>query len=219
MLLIIRRIIIREYYFFQPEEKPVKPRGCRTWLFALLAIVIMVLAFLAFAYLMGWEETVRKGEAIVWDVNRDLAILMYGEPSTHRNLSYLPEINGDENHTKIILSVLDNIDERVINNINSITVLSSVSDVSLACGAQALGCASNKKTENGFTTDIIVISVDFYKDSCTSFEHTLYHEIGHVDYNTFHNDQPTLRDMEYYVESFADKYSKNTCIKSLRLFR
>lgn len=179
----------------------------------------MLLAFLAFAYLMGWEETFQKGDTIIWEANRDLVILMHGERSTHRNLSYLPKINADENHTKIILSVLDNIDERVINNINTITVLSSVSDVSLVCGAQALGCASNKQTENGFSTDISVTSIDYYSDSCTSFEHTLYHEIGHVDYNTFHNDQPTFRDVEYYVESFADKYSKNSCVKSLRLFR
>jgi len=189
------------------------------WLYALLAIAIMVLAFLGFAYLMGWEETGQKGDTIVWEINRDLAILINGEPSTHHNLSYLPEINADETHTKIILSVLYNIDETVINNINSITVVSSVSDVSLVCGAQALGCASNTQTENGFKTDIFVTSVEFYKDSCTSFEHTLYHEIGHVDYNTFHNDQPTFRDMEYYVESFADKYSKSSCVKSLRLFR
>ena len=188
-------------------------------MYALLAIAAMMLAFFAFAYLMGWEETARKGDAIIWNINRDLAILIHGEPSTHHNLSYVPEINADENHTKIIQSVLNNIDEKVINNINSITVVSSVSDVSLVCGAQALGCASNKPTENGFSTDIIVTSVDFYKDSCTSFEHTLYHEIGHVDYNTFHNDQPTFRDMEYYVESFADKYSKSSCVKSLRLFR
>jgi hypothetical protein len=179
----------------------------------------MLLASLGFAYLMGWEESVRKGETLVWEANRELAILMHGEPSTHRNLSYLPEINADENHTKMILSVLDNIDERVINNIHSITVLSSVNDVSLICDAQALGCASYKQTENGFYTDISVTSVDYYTDSCTSFEHTLYHEIGHVDYNTFHNDQPTFRDVEYYVESFADKYSKNSCTKSLRLFR
>jgi len=65
----------------------------------------MLLAFLAFVYLMGWEETVRKEETIVWEANRDLAILMHGEPSSHRNLSYLPEINADEKHTKMILSV------------------------------------------------------------------------------------------------------------------
>lgn len=53
-----------------------------------------------------------------------------------------------------------------------------------------------------------------------SFEHVLYHEIGHVDYYVFHTDQPTDMDMEYYVDNFADKYAKDDerCAKSLRLF-
>jgi len=193
-------------------------------LFALLAIVVMLLAFLSFAYLMGWEDTVRKGETIVWKVNRDLAVMMHGEPSTHRNLSYVPTINADENHTQIILSVLDKIDERVIAHIDSITVLSSLNDVSLLCGGQFAGCASthSKNDPSDFATDIHIAAVENFKgNECMSFEHVLYHEIGHVDYYVFHNDQPTDRDMEYYVDNFADRYKKDDprCAKSLRLFR
>lgn len=184
----------------------------------------MVLVFLAFAYLMGWEETVQKGEAIIWQVNRDLAILMHSKSSTHRNLSYLPEIKADENHTQIILSVLDNIDERVIAHIDSINVLSSINDVSLICGGQAAGCASTHSGNDpsDFNTDIHIAAVENFKgNECMSFEHVLYHEIGHVDYYVFHNDQPTDRDMEYYVDNFADKYKQDDsrCAKSLRLFR
>ena len=46
-----------------------------------------------------------------------------------------------KNHTRIFISVLDNIDERVIAHIDSITVLSSVNDVSLICNDLPAGCA------------------------------------------------------------------------------
>ncbi|MDP3104037.1 MAG: hypothetical protein Q8M95_05455 [Candidatus Methanoperedens sp.] len=32
----------------------------------------MVLAFLSFIYLSGWEQTVQKGETILWEINRDM---------------------------------------------------------------------------------------------------------------------------------------------------
>lgn len=41
-------------------------------------------------------------------------------------LLFQTAINADQEHTRIILSVLDNIDERVIAHIDSITVLSSI---------------------------------------------------------------------------------------------
>jgi len=191
-------------------------------LYALLAISVMVLAFLSFIYLSGWEQTVQKGENILWEINRDIAVFT-NDDIPRRNLSYIPVINGDQEHTGVILSVLDNIDERVIAHIGSITVLSSINDVSLICGSQAAGCASPRWgiDLSDFTTDIHIASRDnFAGNECMSFEHVLYHEIGHVDYYVFHNDQPTDRDMEYYVDNFADKYAKDDerCAKALRLF-
>jgi len=97
-------------------------------LYALLGISVMVLAFLSFIYLSGWEQTVQKGETILWEINRDIAVFTNDE-IPRRNLSYIPVINGDQEHTGVILSVLDNIDERVIAHIGSITVLSSINDV------------------------------------------------------------------------------------------
>lgn len=191
-------------------------------MYALLAISVMVLAFLSFIYLSGWEQTVQKGETILWEINRDIAVFTHVE-TPHRNLSYIPVINADQEHTAIIMSVLGNIDERVVAHIGSITVLSSINDVSLICGAQAAGCASPRwgNDRSDFTTDIHIASRDnFAGNVCQSFEHVLYHEIGHVDYYVFHNDQPTDRDVEYYVDNFADKYAKDDprCAKSLRLF-
>ena len=182
-------------------------------MFTLFAAGVLVLAVLALGYTMGWDRTVKEGESII----RDLYKLINGDNVKKRNLAYIPKINADEKHTQIILSVLYNIDERVINHINSITVLPSSTDVSLICGAQAMGCASTISTPE-IKTDISIASVDNFIGSCGNFEHVLYHEIGHVEYQVLHNDIVTDREVEYYVESFADKYKKDSCVKSLRLF-
>lgn len=122
--------------------------------------------------------------------------------------------NADNNTKRIIYSILNKSDKNATEYISSIDVLPAVDDI---CSENSTGCTISNFTAGGRLLDakIYIIDPSSYKGLCDTFEHTLYHEKGHVVYfYKFGNDDIEGRDnlyresLESYAEKYADMYAK-----------
>jgi hypothetical protein len=119
------------------------------------------------------------------------------------------EINSTDNYTKnIIYSALEKTDHNATAYISSINIVSNIIDS--PCGNDSTGCTIGNFTANGklLEVKIYILNPYSYKGLCNTFEHTLYHEIGHVVYfYKFGNQDPLyIESLELYADKYADKY-------------
>jgi|GEM_PF-5400600 len=211
------------YYYTHTEDgKKRKNRTPKIFLFTTIFLSIVAVALVYGGLSSGWFGD-NKGVSI----EKQVSELIYGKSLPQRKLSYIPEIIADNESSKLILAVLndEDIKENVINHIKSITVVEDLTALQVKCAWMGSGaCAINKGNSRDFVTEIYMPSPKEFKGNwaCSSFEHVLYHEIGHVDYNVNHaGELSNNNEIEYFVENFADKYNKfkkDTCPESLRLF-
>lgn len=124
------------------------------------------------------------------------------------------EVNDADNNTrKIIYSILNNTeDQDAVGYISSINIVSKMDDI--LCDYNSTGCtigsfANGKLLE----AKIYVLNPYSYKGLCNTFEHTLYHEIGHVVYfykfgnnDNYKEDILYIESLELYAEKYADRY-------------
>ena len=108
-------------------------------------------------------------------------------------------------------AVLANIDPEISKRIISINVANS-KEISNICqylpNRKPLGCIIyNGKFGNLVSAKIFI--TNNYDDTCYTFEHVLYHEIGHLEevYKYGH----TATKGEDYANNFADQYTKYNC--------
>lgn len=126
------------------------------------------------------------------------------------------EINNADNNTeKIIYSILNNTDQNAVRYISSISIVPKMEES--LCDGNSTGCTIGNFTTNGklLEAKIYILNPYSYKGLCNTFEHTLYHEMGHVIYfYKFGNDDNGKYDalyiesLELYAEKYADKYRK-----------
>jgi len=197
------------YYYNLGEKKSKKDRRPTILLFVsiFLFIILVVLIDEGLSGRFGNDFTIEK-------ISEQLNESIHGKPQ--RNLSYVPKITADSENTKLILSVLNDekLDQKVINHITSITVIDDLQQLQVKCEWMGSGGCIRE----GYT-EIYLPPSGLFKDSCSSFEHVLYHEIGHVDYIVNHaGELLNNNEIEYFAENFADKHKADTCPKSLRLF-
>jgi hypothetical protein len=104
-------------------------------------------------------------------------------------------------------------ESNVSTYISSINVL-PITEVQKICNrSDALACTISEfdDTTNKFGYADIYISnpEDFY--GCITFEHTLYHEIGHVEHSYYLGDTGSTAEREQYADRYADRFVKNRC--------
>jgi hypothetical protein len=95
----------------------------------------------------------------------------------------------------------------------SINVL-PVEEVRKICNrSDALACTIsefNDSTNKFEYANIYILNPeDFY--GCFTFEHTLYHEIGHVEYSYYLGDIGNISEREQYADKYAEIFVKNNC--------
>lgn len=119
------------------------------------------------------------------------------------------KIDNADNHTKrIIFRILNQTDQHVVRHISSINIVSEI-----PC-EDASGCTIGNFTSEGILieSDIYLLDVDAYKDSCDTFEHSLYHELGHIVYFYKYGNSDTKKEDDIYqelIELYAVKYANN----------
>lgn len=143
-------------------------------------------------------------------------ILIEGCISTQNNDTLFDikniKINDADNYTKrIIFNSLKKIDQNVTGRISSINIVTET-----PC-EDASGCTINNFTSDGklVESNIYLLNLDSHKDSCNTFEHSLYHELGHIDYfYKYGNHDPKKEDNIYQesIELYAEKYADNNSI-------
>ena len=123
--------------------------------------------------------------------------------------------NADNDTKKIVYSALNHTDRNAIRFISSINIVSRMGNT--PCDNNSTGCTIGNFTTNGKLLDatIYILDPNSYKGICNTFEHTLYHEIGHTVYfYKFGNHDSGKEDalykesLELYAEKYADIYYK-----------
>ena len=124
---------------------------------------------------------------------------------THEELVNKINIFGNEKDKSEVYNILQKTDNNTLKFIKSVTIYDT--EV-IKCGdnEDVVGCANTHYINNVINYgDIDVVSSKYYgllldgSTRCSSFEHTLNHEIGHI-YNA-------IIDEEYDTEPNADRYS------------
>ena len=126
------------------------------------------------------------------------------------------KINGADDYSRQkILTILNHTDQNVVRYISSINIVTNIGDSECADN-NSTGCAIGNFTINGKLKEVKIYVLDHnsYKGLCNTFEHTLYHEIGHAvyfykfgDHDTEKNDKFYHDSLELYAEKYADTYS------------
>lgn len=136
---------------------------------------------------------------------------------TYQNISISePKINNADDHTKqIIYSILNNSDKNVSRYISSIDIVPTMAYTT--CDSNSTGCVVSNFTVDGrlLNAKIYILSPYSYNGICNTFEHTLYHEKGHVvyfykfgDHDIKGQDNIYKESIESYAEKYADIYSE-----------
>lgn len=125
--------------------------------------------------------------------------------------------NGTDNYSKQkILVALNRTDQDVARYISSINIVTEI-EHSECNDNNSTGCVVGNFTTDGQLEDarIYILGRNLYKGLCNTFEHTLYHEIGHTvyfykfgDHDVGKQDKFYQASLELYAEKYADQYSK-----------
>jgi hypothetical protein len=97
--------------------------------------------------------------------------------------------------------------------ISSINVL-PVAEVRQICNrSDALACTISEfnDTTNKFEYANIYISNPEDFSGCITFKHTLFHEVGHVEYSYYFGAGGSAAERERYADKYADRFVKNVC--------
>jgi len=181
--------------------------------------------FIILFFIYNSLQYIDEQTSVVDSILKPIGIKEY----THEELVNKVKINTDDNHLiDVIKSALFNTDNNTLKYIKSISVVSR-DKVSEICEIEvAMGCADmTYKDKRIYDANIYLSNLSGYIGMCGSFSHSLYHEIGHVNY-VYNNNyidythiQYELKPDEIYANNYANNFSKEKCnsLKYLELDR
>ncbi len=208
MIVIFLFIILPLYIIFKNRFAMVDPIKMIVRKFILYLGIIIIIFFI-----FNTLQYIGKQTLVIDNILKLTGLKEYTKEEIINNI----KINTDDNHlSSIIKDALYKTDNNTLRFIKSINVVSE-DKVSEICGDIAIGCADMSYSDRRISdANIYVSDLSTYIDSCGSFSHTLYHEIGHVNYSYNNGYKNSIFVYEHdpeeiYADSYADRFSKEKC--------